>query len=54
MNIVVNKDIGAVIDLVRICAASTPTAGGAGDTTAVVGTWLTARTLARAIPALSR
>jgi hypothetical protein len=40
MNIVVNKDIGAVVDLVRIGAASTLTAGGAGDATAVVGTWL--------------
>ena len=40
MNIVVNKDIGAVVDLVRIGAASTATAGGAGDNTAVVGTWL--------------
>ena len=39
MNIVVNKDIGAVVDLVRIGAASTATAGGAGDNTAVVGTW---------------
>jgi hypothetical protein len=40
MNIVVNKDIGAVVDLVRIGAGSTLTAGGAGDNTAVVGTWL--------------
>jgi hypothetical protein len=40
MNIVVNKDIGAVVDLVRIGAASSVTAGGAGDNTAVVGTWL--------------
>jgi hypothetical protein len=40
MNIVVNKDIGAVVDLVRIGAASTATAGGAGDNTAVPGVWI--------------
>jgi hypothetical protein len=40
MNIVVNKDIGAVVDLVRIGAASSVTAGGAGDNTAVVGVWI--------------
>jgi hypothetical protein len=40
MNIVVNKDIGAVVDLVRIGAGSSATAGGAGDNTLVIGTWL--------------
>ena len=40
MNIVVNKDIGAVVDLVRIGAASSVTAGGAGDNTLVVGSWI--------------
>ena len=40
MNIVVNKDIGAVVDLVRIGAASNATAGGAGDNTAVPGVWI--------------
>ena len=43
MNIVVNKDIGAVVDLVRIGAASTATAGGAGDNTAVVARGSTAK-----------
>ena len=37
MNIVVQRNIGALIELVRAGAASTLTAGGAGNNVAVVG-----------------
>ena len=40
MNIVVQKNIGAIVGLARAGAASTLTAGGAGDATAVPGVWI--------------
>jgi hypothetical protein len=40
MNIVVQKNIGAVVAFARAGAASTATAGGTGDATAVVGGWI--------------
>lgn len=40
MNLVVQRNIGALVGFARAGAASTLTAGGAGDATPVVGGWI--------------